>query len=57
MIQIDFILFQGSRWTLQATRMDGELFGYLIKPDQMQVRFNIYAILWKQTVKCKDELY
>ncbi|XP_022244026.1 LOW QUALITY PROTEIN: solute carrier family 15 member 1-like [Limulus polyphemus] len=28
---------QGSRWTLQATRMDGELGGFLIKPDQMQV--------------------
>lgn len=28
---------QGSRWTFQATRMDGEMFGYLIKPDQFQV--------------------
>ncbi|XP_053950502.1 peptide transporter family 1 isoform X1 [Anastrepha ludens] len=28
---------QGSRWTFQATRMDGETFGYIIKPDQMQV--------------------
>ncbi|XP_040167374.1 peptide transporter family 1-like isoform X2 [Anopheles arabiensis] len=28
---------QGSRWTFQATRMDGELAGYTIKPDQMQV--------------------
>ena len=28
---------QGSRWTFQATRMDGELWGYTIKPDQMQV--------------------
>ncbi|KAK0094394.1 hypothetical protein PV326_011048 [Microctonus aethiopoides] len=28
---------QGSRWTFQATRMDGEISGYLIKPDQMQV--------------------
>lgn len=28
---------QGSRWTFQATRMDGEIFGIFIKPDQMQV--------------------
>ncbi|XP_018793021.1 PREDICTED: peptide transporter family 1 isoform X1 [Bactrocera latifrons] len=28
---------QGSRWTFQATRMNGEIFGYVIKPDQMQV--------------------
>ncbi|KAM7348686.1 yin isoform 2-T2 [Cochliomyia hominivorax] len=28
---------QGSRWTFQATRMDGELWGFTIKPDQMQV--------------------
>lgn len=29
---------QGSRWTLQATRMNGDLFGvYRIKPDQIQV--------------------
>ncbi|KAK0176290.1 hypothetical protein PV328_000438 [Microctonus aethiopoides] len=28
---------QGSRWTFQATRMDGEIGGYFIKPDQMQV--------------------
>ncbi|XP_076351092.1 solute carrier family 15 member 1-like [Tachypleus tridentatus] len=28
---------QGSRWTLQATRMDGHLGGFLMKPDQMQV--------------------
>ncbi|XP_013116650.2 peptide transporter family 1 isoform X2 [Stomoxys calcitrans] len=28
---------QGSRWTFQATRMDGEVFGFFIKPDQMQV--------------------
>ncbi|XP_035702248.1 solute carrier family 15 member 2 isoform X2 [Folsomia candida] len=35
---------QGSRWTLQATRMDGKFFGYLIKPDQMQV-VNPFLIL------------
>ncbi|XP_016980162.1 peptide transporter family 1 [Drosophila rhopaloa] len=28
---------QGSRWTFQATRMDGMVLGYQIKPDQMQV--------------------
>ena len=28
---------QGSRWTFQATRMNGETFGYQILPDQMQV--------------------
>ncbi|XP_033172536.1 peptide transporter family 1 isoform X1 [Drosophila mauritiana] len=28
---------QGSRWTFQATRMDGNVFGFQIKPDQMQV--------------------
>lgn len=28
---------QGSRWTFQATRMVGDIWGYTIKPDQMQV--------------------
>lgn len=28
---------QGSRWTFQATRMDGNLGGWAIKPDQIQV--------------------
>lgn len=28
---------QGSRWTFQATRMDGDVGFYTIKPDQMQV--------------------
>ncbi|XP_070494678.1 peptide transporter family 1-like [Chironomus tepperi] len=28
---------QGSRWTFQATRMDGDLGWFTIKPDQMQV--------------------
>ncbi|KAJ1190130.1 hypothetical protein NDU88_006869 [Pleurodeles waltl] len=27
---------QGSRWTLQATRMDADFKGFVIKPDQMQ---------------------
>lgn len=29
---------QGSRWTFQATRMDGKIGGFILKPDQMQVR-------------------
>ncbi|XP_037085394.1 solute carrier family 15 member 2-like isoform X2 [Pollicipes pollicipes] len=28
---------QGSRWTLQATQMDGEVGGWLVLPDQLQV--------------------
>jgi hypothetical protein len=28
---------QGSRWTFQATRMNGDTFGWQILPDQMQV--------------------
>jgi dipeptide/tripeptide permease len=28
---------QGSRWTFQATRMNGDIGIYVIKPDQMQV--------------------
>lgn len=29
---------QGSRWTFQATRMSGDVFGvFTLKPDQMQV--------------------
>lgn len=35
---------QGSRWTFQATRMDGDLGFYEIKPDQMQV-INPFLIL------------
>lgn len=34
----------GSRWTLQATRMDGKVNGYHIKADQMQV-INPFLIL------------
>lgn len=29
--------FQGSRWTFQATRMDGTLGAITIKPDQLQI--------------------
>lgn len=35
---------QGSRWTFQATKMNGDLGFYTIKPDQMQV-VNPFLIL------------
>lgn len=35
---------QGSRWTFQATKMNGNLGFYTIKPDQMQI-FNPLMIL------------
>lgn len=35
---------QGSRWTFQATRMDGTIGGWTLKPDQMQV-LNPFLIL------------
>lgn len=31
--------FQGSAWTLQAKRMNGDVMGFSIKPDQIQVRY------------------
>lgn len=37
---------QGSRWTFQATRMNGETFGYLIKPDQFQVVNPLFIIIF-----------
>ncbi|XP_065218370.1 peptide transporter family 1 isoform X1 [Planococcus citri] len=37
---------QGSRWTFQATNMDGRLFGYYIKPDQMQVMNPLLILLF-----------
>lgn len=36
---------QGSRWTLQATRLDGDIFGINIKPDQMLVLNPMLVIL------------
>lgn len=37
---------QGSRWTFQATRMDGKIGGFILKPDQMQVRkLELYNLL------------
>lgn len=38
-IPIFWALFdqQGSRWTLQAARMNGDIGGWLLQPDQMQV--------------------
>ncbi|KAK1121556.1 hypothetical protein K0M31_010355 [Melipona bicolor] len=45
-IPIFWALFdqQGSRWTFQATRMNGEIGNFLIQPDQMQV-FNPLLVL------------
>ncbi|CAG2165479.1 unnamed protein product [Oppiella nova] len=37
---------QGSRWTLQATKMDGAIGGYRLKPDQIQVVNPILIILF-----------
>ncbi|XP_066587274.1 peptide transporter family 1 [Prorops nasuta] len=37
---------QGSRWTIQATKMDGEIGGYLIEPDQMQVANPLLILLF-----------
>ncbi|XP_054707917.1 solute carrier family 15 member 1-like [Uloborus diversus] len=37
---------QSSRWTLQATRMDGVIGNFQIKPDQMQVMNPIFIILF-----------
>ena len=36
---------QGSRWTLQAIRMNGQLGGFMIKPDQIQVVNPILVLL------------
>lgn len=35
----------GSRWTFQATRMDGEVGRFLIKADQMQVVNPLFVII------------
>lgn len=31
------VTVKGSRWTFQATRMNGDLGGWVLKPDQMQI--------------------
>lgn len=36
---------QGSRWTIQATRMNGDTFGWIILPDQMQVANPILILI------------
>lgn len=36
---------QGSRWTIQATRMDGEIGSLLIQPDMMQVFNPLFVII------------
>ncbi|XP_055924152.1 solute carrier family 15 member 1-like isoform X2 [Argiope bruennichi] len=35
----------GSSWTLQATKMNGEVLGYHVKPDQMQVMNSVLIIV------------
>lgn len=37
---------QGSRWTFQATRMDGQIGSFLIKADQMQVVSSLLILLF-----------
>ncbi|XP_069172199.1 solute carrier family 15 member 2 isoform X2 [Procambarus clarkii] len=37
---------QGSRWTFQATRMDGQIGEYTLKPDQMQVVNPLFILLF-----------
>ncbi|XP_058790865.1 peptide transporter family 1-like [Phymastichus coffea] len=37
---------QGSRWTFQADRMNGYVFGYVIKPDQFQVVNPLLIVLF-----------
>lgn len=36
---------QGSRWTFQASRMDGELFGFQMLPDQAQMLNPLIVLL------------
>ena len=57
---------QGSRWTFQATRMNGDTFGWQILPDQMQVTSQLkilackcieiiqYVFLFRIVVKHQD---
>ncbi|XP_069951173.1 peptide transporter family 1-like [Cherax quadricarinatus] len=37
---------QGSRWTFQATRMDGQIGSWTLKPDQMQVVNPLFILLF-----------
>ncbi|CAB0040183.1 unnamed protein product [Trichogramma brassicae] len=37
---------QGSRWTFQAARMDGDVFGYMLKPDSFQVLNPVFIIIF-----------
>ena len=39
------MILQGSRWTLQATRMDGVLGSIAIKPDQIQIANPVMILL------------
>ena len=40
------LCFQGSRWTLQAIDMNGEVGGFHIQPDQMQAINPVLIILF-----------
>lgn len=42
----------GSRWTLQATRLDGDLGFYVIKPDQMQFVLPVMVMLSIALLDC-----
>uniref|UniRef100_A0A0C9PUC0 Oligopeptide transporter 1 n=1 Tax=Fopius arisanus TaxID=64838 RepID=A0A0C9PUC0_9HYME len=37
---------QGSRWTFQATRMDGQIGSFLVKADQMQVINPLFIVIF-----------
>ncbi|XP_036318046.1 peptide transporter family 1-like isoform X2 [Rhagoletis pomonella] len=37
---------QGSRWTIQATRMDGDMGSWDIKPDQMQILNRVLVLIF-----------
>ncbi|BES98582.1 oligopeptide transporter [Nesidiocoris tenuis] len=37
---------QGSRWTFQANRMDGNVFGFVVQPDQMQTVNPVLCLLF-----------
>lgn len=41
---------QGSRWTFQATRMNGDLGGWVLKPDQILLT-HFLSLLWSQFLR------
>ena len=40
------MVLQNTRWTFQATRMNGDLGGWVVKPEQMQIVNPIFTILF-----------